>query len=300
MERGMFRRAALERMSTPDRLDELIEVTTPHGWLGLVALVGMLVAVAAWAVYGRVPAVVRGEGMLIREGSLQTLDATVAGKVDALFVKLGDDVQPDQPVARIVAPADRGATLLTSADAGRVVELRATPGSPVAVGTPIVRLERAGGTLEAVLYLAPPDAARVRPGMEVQVSPASVRKEEYGVLLGRVSAVGTFPASRDGMERVLGSADVAGTLAAAGPRIEVRVQPTRSPATASGYQWTSTLGTVDAAARDALPAPLASILPARARAAGPPSAPANGTLCSADIVTEQQAPIHLVLAPFER
>jgi multidrug efflux pump subunit AcrA (membrane-fusion protein) len=274
MERGMFRRAALERLSTPDRLDELIEVTPPHGWLALVALVGVLAAFAAWAVYGSVPAVVRGEGMLIREGSLRTVDATVAGDVDALFVTLGDDVQPGQPVARIVEPADRGATVLTSPEAGRVLEVRAPPGSPVTVGTAILRLERPGGSLEAVLYVAPSDTARLRPGMEVQVAPASVKKEEYGVLLGRVSAVGTFPASRAGMERVLGSDDVAGTLAAAGPRSEVRVQLTRSPATSSGYQWTSALG--------------------------PPIAPANGTLCSADIVTEQQAPIHLVLARIER
>ena len=269
-ERGLFRQAALERLSTPDRLDELIEVTSPRSWLSLVAVVGLLAAVAAWGVYGSVSSVVRGEGMLIREGSLQTVDSPVSGKVDALFVRLGDDVEPGQLIARIIEPVTGGVTNVNSFEAGRVLEIRTTPGSPVAVGAAILSLERAGGPLEAVLYVGPSEVAKVHSGMEVQVAPASVKKEEFGLVLGHVSAVGTFPASRVSMEHALGNADVAAALAAAGPRNEVHVQLTSNSATLNGYLWTSTLG--------------------------PPIVLANGTLCSADIVTEQQAPIQLLFA----
>jgi multidrug efflux pump subunit AcrA (membrane-fusion protein) len=287
-------------MSTPDRLDELIEVATPRGWLALFGLLGLLVVGGAWAVYGSVPAVVRGEGMLIRAGSFRTVDATVAGTVDALLVGLGDDVSPGQPMARITAPAGSAVTELTSADAGRVLEILVTPGEEIAVGTHMLRLERPGGTLEAVLYVPAADATGVRPGMEVQITPASVKKDEYGSLLGQVSAVGSFPASRVGMERALGSEAVAATLAAAGPRVEVRAQLIPSQSTLSGYRWTSALSTTDAAARDILPAPLAAALPIPTAMAGPPIPLASGTLCSADLVTEQQVPIRLMLARFGR
>jgi HlyD family secretion protein len=175
-----------------------------------------------------------------------------------------------------------------------------TPGEEVAVGTRMLRLERPGGALEAVLYVPAADAASVRPGVEVQIAPASVKKDEYGALLGQVSAVGTFPASRAGMERALGSDAVAATLAAAGPRVEVRAQLTPSQSTFSGYRWTSALSTTDAAARDNLPAPLVAMLPMPTAMAGPPITLASGTLCSADLVTEQQAPIRLMLARLGR
>jgi HlyD family secretion protein len=50
-----FRRAALERQSTPDRLDELLVVERPRDWIALAALAGILAAAVVWIVFGRVP-----------------------------------------------------------------------------------------------------------------------------------------------------------------------------------------------------------------------------------------------------
>src|SRR6266542_6113424 len=105
MQRGLFRQAALERLSSPDRLDELMEVTRPRSWLAVLGLVGVLVAVLLWGIYGSVPTLVRGDGVLIREGSLQTVDAAEAGELEELFVGAGEDVRQNQGVARIVEPA---------------------------------------------------------------------------------------------------------------------------------------------------------------------------------------------------
>ena len=48
--------------------------------------------------------------------------------------------------------------------------------------------------------------------MEVQLTPASVKQEEYGRLLGRVSAVSPFPVTSSTLQRVLGSEDLAKAL----------------------------------------------------------------------------------------
>ena len=37
MKDRLFRKVALERLSSPERLDELMQLTTPGGWLALVA-----------------------------------------------------------------------------------------------------------------------------------------------------------------------------------------------------------------------------------------------------------------------
>ncbi len=43
MQKPIFRKAALERLSSPEQLDQLMQVTTPKGWLALIALAGLLV-----------------------------------------------------------------------------------------------------------------------------------------------------------------------------------------------------------------------------------------------------------------
>jgi HlyD family secretion protein len=129
--------------------------------------------------------------------------------------------------------------------------------------------------------------------MTVQLAPASVKREEYGLLLGRVATVGTYPATPAGMQRVLGSEELARSLAASGPPVEIRIELERSPSTFSGYQWTSTLGTLAEALTGWLPGPWTGPLDA---VPGPPIALESGTPCTADVITDEQAPISLVLA----
>lgn len=293
MAQRIFRQAALDRLASPERLDELIEVTTPRLWLALLGACTLLAVAAGWGLYGSIPTVVHGQGILIRDGSLQSVAATDAGLVKDLLVRVGDDVARDQIVARLTVPAENRTVYVTSPTAGRVVEARVTEGSVVAVGTSLLSVEQPGRSLEAILYLPPTDARKLGPGMPVQLTPASVKWEEYGRLLGKVATVGAYPATPAGMQRVLGSEELAHTLAASGPPIEVRVELDRDPATASGYQWTTTLGTMT----DALTAWLPDGWNGPSElAAGPSIALQSGTPCAADVITDQQPPIFLVLA----
>jgi hypothetical protein len=301
MRRLIFRRAALQRLSSPERLDELIEVTTPRLWLVLLGACVLLLAMVGWGLYGSVPTVVRGQGILIRDASLQTVDASDAGQVKDLLVRVGDDVQRDQVVARLFQAAENRAVMVTSPYAGRVLEVRVTEGNVIASGTPLLSLEQPGRALEAILYLAPGDAKKVAPRMPVQLAPASVKREEYGLLLGRVTTVGAYPATLAGMQRVLGSEELAKSLSANGTPIEVRVELERNAATYSGYQWTSTLGTLVAVLAEWLPGDWAAVLPADLDPApGPPVRLESGTTCTADVVTDERAPIFLVLARMKR
>ena len=51
----LFRQAALKRLSTPEQLDRALHVTTPKGWVALVALLAMAAAIGVWSVKGKSP-----------------------------------------------------------------------------------------------------------------------------------------------------------------------------------------------------------------------------------------------------
>jgi HlyD family secretion protein len=193
----------------------------------------------------------------------------------------------------LLQPAENRAVYVTSPYAGRVVELGVTEGSMVASGAPLLSVEQPGRSLEAILYLPSTDAKKLGPGMPVQLAPASVKREEYGLLLGHVATVSAYPATPAGMQRVLGSEELARALAANGQPVEIRVELDPNPATSSGYQWTSMLGTLAHAFDAWLPA---GWVGPPALASGPPIALQSGTPCLADVITDEQAPIFLVLA----
>lgn len=62
--REIYRSAAIDRLATPDDLDEPIRVVRPKDWIP-VLLLGVLLALAAvWSVVGRVPVTASGRGAL--------------------------------------------------------------------------------------------------------------------------------------------------------------------------------------------------------------------------------------------
>jgi hypothetical protein len=326
MQNKLFRSVALERLSTPERLDELMDVTTSRGWLGMAALWATLGAAVAWGFLGSIPTVVTGQGILIRDGSVVTVESPAAGQLFDLFVNVGDTVQQDQVVARVVqqgdASRDGGATgrtiYITSPYAGRVLEMRVSRGNVIQAGAALMSVEVSGRILETILYLSPLDGKKVHPGMQVQIAPAPVKQEEWGRMLGRVVSVGEFPATAPAMKRVLGSDELVKTMSSQGAPIEIHVELARSTTTSSGYQWTSTassalslgvpslVGSGLGFARTAgwLPDSLAAWAPTAASeldaSPGPPIRLESGTFCIADVVVEDQAPITLVFAKLNR
>ena len=53
-ENSVFRKKSIDRVSSPEALNDYIRVTTPSVWIVLIALVVLLLGMLAWSVFGRV------------------------------------------------------------------------------------------------------------------------------------------------------------------------------------------------------------------------------------------------------
>ncbi len=51
---GIFREKSMERVASPETLNDYIRVTTPSVWIVLAATVLLLVGMLCWSVFGRV------------------------------------------------------------------------------------------------------------------------------------------------------------------------------------------------------------------------------------------------------
>ena len=404
----IFRKAALDRLSSPEQLDRLVTVTSPQSWLALLAILAIVGAAIIWSVFGSLPTRIEGQGILINSsGRVVDVQATGSGTLSEILVSVGDEVAEGQVVARLsltdaeqavrnaeavvaesgdrlahaiaqgeaeraahrrsaerrrealverlqaaqrrhdylvgrrddlegllengvitrqmvaqardeatraelevadvqsellvleaellqremaidnrrrqaeaeLAEAERTLNRLTASLArsttvvapasGRVTEIKAVPGSLVAEGRSLFTFQSGEPFLELTLYVPAAQGKRVAPGMPVQVSPATARREEFGTVFGTVDWVSEFPATLDGMRAVLQNDELARSFAQSGPPYVARVLLAPDPETASGYRWSSERGG-------------ALLL-------------TGGTLASGEITVSEQAPISLVI-----
>lgn len=97
----LFRKAALDRLSSPEQLHTLMRVTNAKGWLALVGCALVIATAVVWGVLGRVQTKVGASGILLGGGGLSEIIAEGDGELTAIEVKAGDVVKKGQLVAQV-------------------------------------------------------------------------------------------------------------------------------------------------------------------------------------------------------
>lgn len=85
MNQQLFRKSSIERVSSPEQLNDYIRVTNPGVWLVLAAVIALLIGACAWGMFGH-------------------LDTTISAPVEVrggearLLLEDGQQIDPDAPV----------------------------------------------------------------------------------------------------------------------------------------------------------------------------------------------------------
>jgi HlyD family secretion protein len=98
---GLFRKAAIDKVSSPEQLDLLMRITSPVGWLALLTIGVMVAAVGGWAVVGSIADLVDGAGTLFRGERLYEVKASMSGTIVALNARPGAVVTAGQTIASL-------------------------------------------------------------------------------------------------------------------------------------------------------------------------------------------------------
>jgi HlyD family secretion protein len=98
---SLFRQKSLERLSSPERLDQLMQVVSPKSWLPLVALGSLAGVGIIWSIYGRIPITVQGQGVLIYPSKVVPLQSKSAGQLRTINIQAGAIVKKGQILATI-------------------------------------------------------------------------------------------------------------------------------------------------------------------------------------------------------
>ena len=303
---NIFNPKALEKFRSPDKLDTMIRITGPVGWMGLASVAVLCFAIVLWSIFGSFTEKADGQGLLLDSAGVTNVTHTASGKVTGVYVKPGDRVKRGQLVAHMEQPeqsadtrmAEYGTGLATDDrdmksrayqyDAKRhtqaareniicdydgvVNEVMVREGQNISAGDPLcsVRLTQDREDMTGVFYIPLNKGKRVEPGMTIQLVPNGIDDSQDGNLIGVVKSVSQYPISAQGVSKSLGNSQLAQYVLnqQSGAAVEVKFELVKDPDSESGYLWTSVVG--------------------RHRPVTP------GSFCTGYIVIERQPPIEKV------
>lgn len=103
MSAGFFRKSALEKLSTPEKLDQLIKVTNRKAWIALLTVALIIGTAVVWSIFGKVKTKIDVVG-IIQGGEVHEVVATSQGQLVELNVKIGSQVKKGDIIATLHQP----------------------------------------------------------------------------------------------------------------------------------------------------------------------------------------------------
>lgn len=276
----IFSKEALDKLRSPERLDTMLPITTPIGWMTIAAVGVLLLSVVLWSVFGAFTVKADGMGLILDSAGLVNVTHTAGGKVSEVYVKSGQHVHKGELIAHLeqaeqsantkmkqfgmgLATSDRDAMgkayeygaqrqqLDVAEDVysdydGIVDEVLVEKGTVIGSGNPIctVRLTQDRDDLKGVLYIPVEKGKRVEQGMTIQLAPNGVDVSESGSLIGVVRSVSQYPVSSQSITQKLVNDHLVQWIAATqkSALMEVRFDLVKDADSESGYLWTSVVG----------------------------------------------------------
>jgi HlyD family secretion protein len=98
---NLFRKKALEHSSSPEQLDQLMQVVSPMKWLPLAALGSLVAFGLTWSIVGRIPITVTGQGVLVYPSKVVPFQSATSGQLQTINVRVGDFVKKGQLLGTI-------------------------------------------------------------------------------------------------------------------------------------------------------------------------------------------------------
>lgn len=239
----LYRKAALEKISSPDQLDRALKITPPLSWLALVGITLIIGATVLWAFCGSIPVTMNANGIIVPPSATNAVYTQESGTVSEWYVSPGDSIHKGDVLLSYVSGNGELRELISDQN-GTVSMIHAEPGVSFSHGEDILRLApEVEGRQVVVCYIPLMYTVSLKEDMDVQISLASVDSQSLGFMKAKISNVDSFASSAEGMSYVVGSGNGLDSMFLSnGAVAAVTCVLTEDKNTVSGYAWSNQNG----------------------------------------------------------
>lgn len=232
---SVFRKTAIERLSSPDRLDSMLRVTTPMSWVGIAAATALAISVVFWAFTGSLPTTASASGFLVGSYNTNTIYSSAAGFVSQVMVEPGMSIEQGDPVLEISSVTGKQVTVCAD-QRGIVSRLLTEVGMEVMPSSELLRISpQTENDLSVVCYVGLETARQLQEGMQAGIYLSS---DASGHMIGTVTNIDRYVASTAAISELLGQdGQMAYALTQNGPLTAVTCELKADVAAACGYYF---------------------------------------------------------------
>ena len=235
---NIFRKSALERLSSPEQLDKTIVVTSPMSWLAIIGLAIIIIAFIIWAITGNLPTTMTFNGIIVNGYDSMYIHSANAGKLTENFLTVGKAINSGEYIGKL--KVQNGEELdIKSTQSGIVTTVCAEPGNVVDKYDIID-----ANNNNVVMAFLPIDTGKnIQVGMSAIVAPMSVDTQKYGHMEAEVVGVDDYITSNDDVTAIVGNnSGVTEYISPDTPLTAIALSLKKDETTASGYYWTAEKG----------------------------------------------------------
>ena len=306
----LFSKTAMERIASPEQLDQQVRIVRPYHWIGILAVLLLVTGVTIWAVFGNINSTVELQGLVFPKAGAEQIFCQNQGTVSNVLYGIGDAVQkgdiiaviPDEALLKEIeakkeAIADVKVQQETAAQQEETAALQqelerlyadyedhsiiratndGTIHSIVSSGELLEQGDQVANILvdsqysnnrQIAAYVPLTVAKRLEAGMEVQICPSYISREEYGYMEGYISSIGEVPVTEESLRKYYGNLEYVADILPSQSCVEILIGIQMDEDSENHFRWSNEKG--EKVAVEA------------------------GTVCDIQAVVEKEKPFHL-------
>ncbi|MEM7553429.1 MAG: NHLP bacteriocin system secretion protein [Cyanobacteria bacterium P01_A01_bin.84] len=178
---------------------------------------------------------------------LKALDSRQATQKERDLIFKGNRNKEIKETERLISQLQlqlQRSSKIVSQHSGTILELTVKPGQELQPGVSIgtISAEKSSEKLVNVTFLPVSEGKTIKPGTELQITPSTVKREEFGGIRAKVTKVSQFPVTKQGVASIVGNPDILPSVITEGPHVAVYTELETDKSTDSGYKWSSSKG----------------------------------------------------------
>ena len=99
--KNIYRKSAIEKLSSPEQLDEMITIIHPSFWVASVSAFVILLAALIWSIFSRVPVKLSTEGIYMSGEGISAVYAEDQGIVEEIVKREGEEIKKGDVLVRL-------------------------------------------------------------------------------------------------------------------------------------------------------------------------------------------------------
>lgn len=201
----LFNKEALSALDEHNEAEEMARIASPKLKIVLGAMLALVAVAVYWCTFGTINDKVMTQGVVFPFKELSSVCIPSDGIINRVFVKPGQLVKGEAPLLTVRHTKDTMTTTIIAPHTG-VILSTLTEGDDVNIQESVAWLlpeDTEASGREILCYVTFDNLRKLKPGQQVQVTPADLLRENWGYAYGEIVDIEQYPTTKQEIRKRL-------------------------------------------------------------------------------------------------